>query len=91
LEGYRNTVGDKSRLKLIRIANRSYMAEFLNPSLPSRVSWKNLNDELDSGPIFSPNELNTFYSAEVVKDFPNLITSFSPLFHYVMWKRPLGQ
>jgi hypothetical protein len=44
------------------------MAKFLNPSLPSKVLWKNLNlvgateDDLDTAPIiFSPDELRLTY------------------------------
>jgi Reverse transcriptase (RNA-dependent DNA polymerase) len=87
----RKTDEDKARLKLIRRtvtrlvknAKRSYMAKFLNPSLPSRVLWKNLRsvgaaeDKLDSGPImFSPDELNNFYSSDTVPYSPN--TSSNP-------------
>jgi hypothetical protein len=53
------------------------MAKFLNPSLPSKTLWKNLRaigaagDKLDTGPIiFSPDELNTFYSLDVDVDLP---------------------
>jgi Reverse transcriptase (RNA-dependent DNA polymerase) len=88
----RKTDGDKARLKLIRRkvtrlvrnAKRSYMAKFLNPSLPSRVLWKNLRsvgaaeDKLDAGPIiFSPDELNNYYSSDVVRDLPNTNTNSS--------------
>jgi Reverse transcriptase (RNA-dependent DNA polymerase) len=88
----RKTDSDKARLKLIRRkvtrlvrgAKISYMAKFLNPSLPSRVLWKNLKmvgvaeDKLDSGPIiFSPDELNNFYSSDVAIDLPNSSTNSS--------------
>jgi hypothetical protein len=51
------------------------MAKFLNPSLPSNILWKNLKSigavELDTGPvIFSPDELNTFYSLNAEVDLP---------------------
>lgn len=82
----RKTNEDKIRLKqirrtvtrLVKTAKRSYMAKFLNPSLPSRVLWKNLKmigateDPSDGPVIFSPEELNTFYSLDAVnfgKDF----------------------
>jgi Reverse transcriptase (RNA-dependent DNA polymerase) len=73
----RKTDLDKARLKqirrtvtrLVRTAKRSYMAKFLNPSLPSGILWKNLRsvgaaeDKMDSGPvIFSADELNRSYS-----------------------------
>jgi retron-type reverse transcriptase len=87
----RRTDEDKTRLKLMRRtvtrlvknAKRSYMAKFLNPSLPSNVLWKNLKvvgaaeDKLDTGPVlFPPDELNTFYSLDVAVDLPS--PSFSP-------------
>jgi Reverse transcriptase (RNA-dependent DNA polymerase) len=82
----RRTDEDKARLKLIRRAvtrlvknaKRSYMAKFLNPSLPSNILWKNLKtigaaeDKLDTGPVlFSPEELNTFYSLDTLIDLPS--------------------
>jgi hypothetical protein len=90
----RRTDEYKTRLKLIRRlvtrlvknAKRSYMAKFLNPSLPSRTLWKNLKqvgaaeDKLDTAPIiFTPNELNTFYAMDSVPDLPNasLVSSTS--------------
>jgi hypothetical protein len=61
------------------------MAKFLNPSLPTGILWKNLKvagvseNKLNSGPImFSPDELNTFYSSDVVGDLPNSNTVLSP-------------
>jgi hypothetical protein len=75
----RKTDEDKARLKqirrtvnrLVRNAKRSYMAKFLNPSLPSQILWNNLkmvgaaDDKLDTGPVlFSADELNTFYSLD---------------------------
>jgi hypothetical protein len=89
----RKTDGDRARLKLVRRkatrlvgnAKRSYMAKLLNPSLPSGVLWRNLRvvgvaeNKLDSCPImFPPDELNTFYSSEVVRNLPNSNTVFSP-------------
>jgi hypothetical protein len=63
----RRTDEDKTRLILV-----------LNPSLPSRVLWKNLKvvsateDLLESGPVmFSPDQLNTFYSLNGGADLPN--------------------
>jgi hypothetical protein len=61
----RRTDEDKTRLnlmrrtvtRLVKNAKRSYMAKFLNPSLPLKVLWKNLKivgaveDGLDAGPI----------------------------------------
>jgi hypothetical protein len=82
----RKTDNYKARLKLIRRkvsrlvrnAKRSYMAKLLNPSLATGVLWRNLRvvgvaeNKLDSGPImFPPDELNTFYSSDVVRDLPN--------------------
>jgi Reverse transcriptase (RNA-dependent DNA polymerase) len=82
----RKTDEDKARLKqirrkvtrLVKNAKRSYMAKFLNPSLPSKVLWRNLKlvgaaeDKLDNSPIiFSPDELNTFYSLDCDTDLPN--------------------
>jgi hypothetical protein len=76
---------DKARLKeirrtvtrLIKNAKRSYMTKFLNPSLPSKTLWKNLKligaaeDTLDTAPvIFSPNDLNSFYSSHVSVELP---------------------
>jgi hypothetical protein len=52
------------------------MAKFLNPSRPSNILWKNesdwcCEDKLNTGPvIFSPDELNTFYSLDVGVDLP---------------------
>jgi hypothetical protein len=81
----RKTDEYKSRLKLMRRkvtrliknAKRSYMAKFLNPSLPSNILWKNLKivgaaqDKLDTGPVlFSSEELNSFYSLDTVTDLP---------------------
>jgi hypothetical protein len=55
------------------------MAKFLNPSLPSKILWKTLRtigaaeDKLDTGLIiFSPDELNTFYSLDAGVDLPGL-------------------
>jgi hypothetical protein len=105
----RKSDGDRARprlvrrrvTRLIRNAKRSYMATFLNLSLPTGIFWKNMKD-LDSGPImFSPDELNTFYSSDVVGDLPNSntachlqinqITLSYALFHFVMSKKLFGQ
>jgi Reverse transcriptase (RNA-dependent DNA polymerase) len=82
----RKTDEDKTRLKLIRrrvtqlikAAKRSYMARFLNPSLPSNILWNNLKsvgaaeNKLDTGPVlFSPDELNDFYSLNSGADLPD--------------------
>jgi hypothetical protein len=82
----RRTDEDKTRLKfqrrtvthLIKTAKRSYMAKFLNPSLPSNILWKNLKtfgvteDKLDTGPVlFSPEDLNTFYATDSGDDLPS--------------------
>jgi hypothetical protein len=60
------------------------MAKLLAPSPPSVVLRRNLRvvgvaeNKLDSGPImFSPDELNTFYSSDVVRDLPNSNTVLS--------------
>jgi hypothetical protein len=82
----RKTNEDRDRLKqmrktvtrLVRTAKRSYMARFLNPSLSSKILWKNLrsvgavDSSLDTAPvIFSPDELNVFYSSNIVVDPPS--------------------
>jgi Reverse transcriptase (RNA-dependent DNA polymerase) len=89
----RRTNEDKTRLKLtrrmvtrlIKNAKRSYMAKFLNPSLPPEILWKNLKtigaaeDKLDSVPIlFSPDELNISYSLNAEVELPRPNTS-SPI------------
>jgi len=62
----------------VKNAKISYMAKFLNPLLPPKILWKNLKlvgaaeDKLDSSPvIFSPDELNSFYSSDIVTDLPD--------------------
>jgi hypothetical protein len=53
------------------------LTKFLNPSLPSKILWKLLEndgaaeDELHAGAIlFSPEELNAYYSMDAVVDLP---------------------
>jgi hypothetical protein len=64
-------------LKFVRAAKRSYMNRFLNPELPAKTLWQNLRtvgaakNPLDTGPvIFSPDELNCYYSSDIVTDPP---------------------
>jgi Reverse transcriptase (RNA-dependent DNA polymerase) len=81
----RKTTEDKTRLdnvrknvvRLVKNAKRSYYARLLNPSLPSKILWKNLKsigvteNQHDSGPIiFSPDQLNNFYCSSPVVDTP---------------------
>jgi hypothetical protein len=73
------------------------MAKFLNPSLPSNVLWKKLKsigaaeDKLDTGSvIFSPDELNTFYSLDPgvdlpVSGIPSSISNQADLFAFLMF------
>jgi hypothetical protein len=82
----RKTDEDKARLKEIRRVVKidknikkilPYMAKFLNPYLPSKTLWKNLNhlcaeNTLDTAPvIFSLNDLNSFYSSDTKADLPD--------------------
>jgi hypothetical protein len=51
---------------LVLQAKRRYMYRFLNPSLPSKVLWKNLEsivvkDSVDANIIYSPAELGSYY------------------------------
>jgi hypothetical protein len=53
---------------LARQAKRRYMYRFLNPSLPSKVLWKNLEsigvkDSVDANVIYSPAELSSYYGS----------------------------
>jgi hypothetical protein len=53
---------------LVRQAKRQYMYRFLNPSLPSKVLWKNLEsirvkDSVDTNVIYSPAKLGSYYES----------------------------
>jgi hypothetical protein len=60
----------KTVTRLVKTAKRNYMARFLNPGLATKILWKNLRsvgiveNSIDSAPIiYTPNELNMFYSS----------------------------
>jgi hypothetical protein len=53
---------------MVREAKRSYMKRYLNPNLPPKNLWRNL-DEIgaketsDNNIIFIPDQINTFFAA----------------------------
>jgi Reverse transcriptase (RNA-dependent DNA polymerase) len=72
----RKTISDRNRYKdlrrrvhyLIRQAKRSYMSRFLNPNLPSKTLWRNLEavgakDSSDNNVIFTPDQLNAHFTS----------------------------
>jgi hypothetical protein len=73
------------------------MARFLNPSLPTRILWKNFKsvgaaeDKLDYVLVlFSPDELNSFYSLDEPVEHagtgtPTLTSYQSSIFAFQMY------
>jgi hypothetical protein len=53
---------------MVREAKRSYMKRYLNPNLPPKNLWRNLDEigakeTADNNIIFTPDQLNTFFAA----------------------------
>jgi hypothetical protein len=72
----RRTVADRERYKvqrrqvnfLVREAKRQYMKKFLDPSLPSRLLWRNLDkigakNTTDNNILYTPDQLNDYFTS----------------------------